>query len=426
MRFKPANGVLVVQRWNRVQAFKARPPQAWAKTAERPRWSPNRGDDQLLCLGQAIRKVRVYQRRQRQAVAAGTPEKRPFDLETECLARFVELIDPTIRGRLYTLTARSWQLYSLLYRCTGALELARNNLGLAYALANHWVFTRKPPKDAMRVARRVLRLRRREIAGFLGFPETNAAARVLGRVRGRDLNVFRLMWLQQAMCEPRMMRILSHLDRVEIGVLEALGAEASPTRCSGRLMNELAAMTPGRGERVGFSVAGLFVLCRQLDLPLPRLRCAKQAEHLYDELFLETVRSVGPPNDRPLGEPPVPGVPGVIEPLTTTRQIHREGRLQRNCLADGHGWAECQSGTRFIYRMLEPDRCTLALRRAGGRWSPESWTLFDFKGPQNSAPSDAAWATVDAWLSRAGIERTKGCTADEVFEPGFADDLIPI
>lgn len=425
MRFKPEKGSLVVQSWNRVQVFRARPPQAWVKTGDAPGWHHNRGDEELLRLGSAIRRVRRYHRAQRRAIAQGTPGSRPFHLESECLARFVELVEPQYRGQLYTLRSRAWHMYSMLFRCPGAVELSRTNQGLAYALANHWVFTGKRPQQAMRVIRRLLRRPRRQIAAYLGFPEREVSVRLLGKIHGRDLDLSRLLWLRMAVGKPKMARALSHLPWLKAGVLEALGDEQSAELCSAKLLLQLAAMSEGRGVWAGQQVAGVLACARALDEPLPRLVGVDQTRRLFDAA-LGSLTDHRPPRDRPLGPAPVPGIAGKIEPLDSTLEVYAEGIEQENCLATARFRLDCARGRQYIYRVLAPERCTVSLRRAR---SAAGWVLDDFKAAHNRPPSKGATDTVRAWLASASIPfwdvRHEALEPPDLFDVPFDDPSIP-
>jgi len=427
MRFKPENGALVVQSWNRVQVYKARPPQAWVKNASTPGWRHNRGDEQMLRLGSAIRRVRRYHRAQRRAIAQGTPENRPFNLESECLARFVELISPQLRHQLYTLRSRAWQMYSMLVRCPGALELSRSNQGLAYALANHWVFFSRPSKQAMRTIRRLLRKPRRDIAAYLGFPPQQVSVRLLSRIHGRDLNLTRLLWLRQAMRSPKMLRVLSHLPWLKVGVLEALADDEAASVCSSNLLSQLAALPDSRAMWIGQRVVEALNYARLVDERVPRLVGVDQANRVYDDL-LKSLTTKRAPRDTSLGPPPIVGVAGQIEPLESTRAVYDEGVAQHNCLTDLQYLLDCTRANKYIYRVLTPERCTIALRRAP-KANAAGWVLDDFKAAANVAPGDEACELVTDWLANAGIAMEYPAFAipeiGELFELPFEDDEIP-
>jgi len=340
----------------------------------------------------------------------------------------VELIEPKYRHQLYTLRYRSWHLYSMLFRCSGALTLSRSNLGLAYALANHWVFTGKPSNGAMRISRRMVGRPRREIARFLGFPDRKAAVRILGKVRGRDLNIERLLWLRRALHEPKMLRILSHVDRIEVGVLEAFADEAAPAACSGSLVREMCEMTALRGEWFGQEVHGLLSYARELDEPIPRLVKAKQVNRLFHEFF---TRSMAPqrPTDLDLGAPPVRGIPGQIEPLRTLVGLYDEGVEQRNCLTRLGARREGRLGRQYFYRLLEPQRCTISLRRCSEAGAATPWAVHDFKSADNGEPNEGAKQAVRDWLSGAKITVDMALLdrrpSDDLPEP-FDGALIPL
>ncbi len=61
--------------------------------------------------------------------------------------------------------------------------------------------------------------------------------------------------------------------------------------------------------------------------------------------------------------PPVPGIPGRIEPVTSASDLVDEGEMQGNCVASYAG--RVREGNLYIYRVLKPERATLSITRSG-------------------------------------------------------------
>jgi hypothetical protein len=57
--------------------------------------------------------------------------------------------------------------------------------------------------------------------------------------------------------------------------------------------------------------------------------------------------------------PPLPGIPGKIEPIASASELVDEGEEQGNCVASYA--ARVRSGNTFIYRVLHPERAILSV-----------------------------------------------------------------
>ena len=427
MRFKPEKGTLVVQSWDRVQVYRATPPQAWVKGPDGGGWRHNRGDERLLSVASAIRRVRRYHRAQRRAIALGNPGQRPFNLESECMARFVELLEPRFRRQLYTLRSRSWQMYSMLYRCDGAVELSRSNHGLAFCLANHWAFTLKRPTQAMRTIRRLLPKRRREIAEALGFPRRELSVRILGRIRGRDLELGRMLGLRDALQDKKVARALSHLPALNEGVLDVLTEKDVARQCAASFLEQLSTEGDHSSRWIAHQAMLAVAYAQLVGEQVPRFTGIDQVGRVLAKVegLLSERR---PPVDRALPPPPIPGIPGLIEPIDSTLGVYDEGISQDNCLATARFRLACMRGDQYIYRVFGLQRCTLALRRAP-RANTAGWVLYDFKAANNRLPGEAASASVREWLTEAGIPffdpQAEVLEVPDDFEVAFDDAAIP-
>lgn len=98
-----------------------------------------------------------------------------------------------------------------------AAELAAGNPALCFALASYRTFREK--FCTLDGAAIVSRRRQRDIAEWLGFPGTGAAVRILSKFRPESAGVDALKSLRKMMRDPKKMKLLSHLPRLNAGVL---------------------------------------------------------------------------------------------------------------------------------------------------------------------------------------------------------------
>lgn len=93
--------------------------------------------------------------------------------------------------------------------------------------------------------------------------------------------------------------------------------------------------------------------------------------------------------------PPIPGIPGKIEPITSPAGLVDEGEEQGNCVASYA--ARVRDGRTFIYRVLVPQRATLSIVRDG--IGPD-WEIGELETKFNTEASEETEVFVQAWLDR--------------------------
>ncbi len=95
----------------------------------------------------------------------------------------------------------------------------------------------------------------------------------------------------------------------------------------------------------------------------------------------------------PLPAPPLQGLPGKIEPITTREDLHSEGQAQDNCVASYASrvaLAQC-----YIYRILWPERATLSIIPRPS----DEWTIGELETASNQPASKKTFAFVQHWLN---------------------------
>jgi hypothetical protein len=99
---------------------------------------------------------------------------------------------------------------------------------------------------------------------------------------------------------------------------------------------------------------------------------------------------------RPYPQPPVPGN-STIEPITSVVELKREGKAQGNCVG-GYG-LRVKEGGLYLYRVLRPERATLAISCCANG----SWRRHELRIQANGEPTKATCKHVDRWLARHSI-----------------------
>ena len=208
--------------------------RAWRKTPQQPLWHPCRPAKLNLNFCKAF--------------DPPFPSKFPNYLNQkerrrQAMKQFVSRFPPEI-VQLVTRFAcgeRHYHLLQLAIRCPGGIDLLDNNPGLAFALANNWVF-HKPPVDwPLRSARRLLQHhRQREIAGWLGFAATEAARRTLRKVHPGSVSLGAVLFLRTAMRDAGIMKLLGHLPVINQEVIRLVTTQNIENNITPQLLADIA------------------------------------------------------------------------------------------------------------------------------------------------------------------------------------------
>jgi hypothetical protein len=263
-------------------------------------------------------------------------------------------------------------------------DLCRSNLPLAFLLAS------RGEKAGIR-ATEAVSWKQRRILGAFGFPGQEAAVRVLRRVDDRALCSSLLAHLRTWMREPACLRRLAHVPRLGAAGL-ALRTPAELAWFDDRTLPEILATDDPETLHSLHEFTGLARRLQELGYgPQGRLSSAAQLLERSVTLrrYLEELANL--PASRALPDPPLPGIPGAIEPLRTVRDVHLEGERMRHCVRTY--LAAALQRRVALYRVLRPQRATLSLVPRGRRWRlDELWLRA------NATPSWECFASVGQWL----------------------------
>ena len=165
-------------------------------------------------------------------------------------AKYFDQIPDAVRAELLRYCSRRWHLLCLFARCPGAQDLSRSNPALCYALASNWVFHKPAVKLPMRAARALAGKKQHHILGWLGFPATEAARRLLQKIEPATLSVVRLLQIREMLAnDGEMVQWLAHLPRIDPRMLEIVTTRWYRPLLTGRLLREIDALPVGtRGK----------------------------------------------------------------------------------------------------------------------------------------------------------------------------------
>lgn len=318
---------------------------------------------------------------------------------TAAVRPFQACFPSEVRAWLSPFRERQWHLAVLLRGCPGAAGLLQANPALAFCLASNWVFRSPRPKLPQRDARRWIRRRQRDIAGWLGFPALGETVNLLRKIPPEACSIPALLYLRHALRTSDVAATLRHFPRLDATVLRITGEARLRALVAPRLLRELSAGVRELGVCSGhvrmlrdmLDMAAMLVPARAL----PAYQTLRQLERAHDALA-EELNLHGPRamESVEFPAPPIPGHDGIV-PLTAPEMLLEEGRAQQNCVASY--FRRVADGGEFIYRVLAPERATLQVVR-----TKQGWQMGQLSGVRNRAVSDSTRAAVLRWMEGEG------------------------
>lgn len=317
---------------------------------------------------------------------------------------FAESFPAAIRSTLASFGTRQWHLAKLA-QLDGGLDLIKTNPGLAFCLASSWVFKRST--HPWRTARRLLRLKRRDAAGWLGFPATESVVRLLGRVAPEACYAPLLLNLRRAIngdLSSDLIKTLTFLPVLNADTLTLINSRTMLPRLTPAFLRDVARRSVYHGCTGEWRTLMVDVQRMLQGLPdaLPPgpLHSLAAYRRYHDALACQYNERVAdgtqePMDDgSPLPPPPFPGTSEII-PLSAPQEVHQEGLEQKSCVASYLG--KVRRGHTFIYRVLAPQRATAEISEQ----SPGCWRLVQLAGFKNRPLSQTTWQAVESWLAAA-------------------------
>lgn len=308
--------------------------------------------------------------------------------------------------------SRSWWLHCLLiHGGDRALELTRSNPALAWLISAHAVYHPLAGKRYWRSARSLLDKRRRDILGYFGFPDSEAAVKLFSRIRPQSCSTDLLFILRKQLREsPDLLRQLSFFPCHNAISLRIICSRLRP-QFSYHALAAVAALDPFAGERE-FNhklrdVLGMRKALAANGDPPPGflLRSLADLDTLHDDLVHE-LNQAELQEDLEFGPAPLPDIMhgGIwIESVRRSSELLREGRELRHCIFSYHDLIA--GGEWHVARMLVPERLTLLYRESRDSLSGAACLeLEEARGLRNALPDPASLRLIKLWLQRQDLQ----------------------
>ncbi len=305
-----------------------------------------------------------------------------------------------VAGNLEPFTSHQWPLLLLMRYDESAIELAEQNPALAFLLAQR-----------MNGDRELIRtlncgsMRQRDILDSLGYPSSSGAVKLLRKTKpasitGDNCNVL----IDTITAElGRQKSRLSHLQAINTGVLEILSHPQASGAATPTLLEEVA-NDPAENHRARIVHLITNTLRMSFEMnphhEVPSFSSVKRLREIHDQLsenYRRRIRQLNQVREFDtiqFERPPLPGIPGKIEPITSPEALVEEGEQQGNCVASYA--SRVVHGNTFIYRVMEPTRCTLSIVRD----SEGHWKIGELESKFNCEPCSWTEEFVEAWLDR--------------------------
>ena len=334
-------------------------------------------------------------------VPAQRTRKTPAQLRKDAFDQLRFSMPKPVARTLEPFRNNQWALLMLLRYDRTALEVAENNPALAFALAQKLRGDRETIS-----ALQCSRMRQRDLLEVLELPSSSSAVKLFRKIAPSSINgdnwAAILHVIRKELTASK--SPLFHLPHINSGVVEILGNEATSRAATTQLLTEV---SEDRAENHRGRVVHLISSTLQMQDELHnRDRISSftsigRLKEVHSEItarYRRRIRQLLDANGHNTSlfqNPPLPGIPGCIEPITSPEGLVNEGEAQGNCVASYA--TRVQSGTTFIYRVLRPQRATLSIVRA----SPfADWCIGELEGPYNTDVEPGTELFVECWLER--------------------------
>lgn len=386
-------------------------------------WRPRPLAEELVvgekCWRPFVPEFRIVRPMHETGVSPGPVSRDSIGMEVAKEAAFLAFrteIPPEIVELVERFEAHQWPLMVLLQQERRAMDLVRSNPVLAFALANSNQFCGTTPDAASLQALWRCHKKQRAILEWLGFPGTDSLVRLFRKIPHAAGSPWALRCLRNAIAtNPRILGLLAHAKVVNKTVLDLVSREAIIDVITPRLVME-AGSAPETGN-LETSLADMILEALSMlsemapGRPVRPFDTVAQARRFHEEVHAEYRtyqtcreqvvrargrRASGRYEKKVFPPPPIPGTRYIV-PLTSVQQLVEEGHQQHNCVAS---YARRVLGGRTcIYRVLAPERATLAITRGDDGW----WYRSQLKAKCNRKVKLETELAVDEWLRNQSV-----------------------
>lgn len=294
-----------------------------------------------------------------------------------------------------------WPLLVLLRYDEAAIELAESNPALAFSLAQKLGADRE-----MIETLRCSNLRQRDLLAVLGLPSSPRAVNLFRKISPASVNGDNwhsmLTVIRRELDEQK--SPLYHLPSINSGVVEILLDPDASRAATHTLLEEVSRdLAENHRGRIVHIITSTLQMQDELRVKrhstqFPNIRKLKETHAEVTEQYRRRIQQLIDANRHDTDifrNPPLPGIAGKIEPLTSTEALVNEGEEQGNCVASYA--VRVRQGNTFIYRVLHPERATLSIVRPS---TFGDWKIGELEARYNTDVSPETEDYVEAWLDR--------------------------
>jgi len=279
-----------------------------------------------------------------------------------------------------------------------ATDLLETNPALAF-LAATFAFAERGTGNSTLPT--LLSQKRRALASKFGYADAEASVRVLQKIPPSSVTQPLLDTVREALKDPRSERVLLHATQISPALLTVIRNPALSGRFSPTSLRQLERIGPDLPQLdVIFRLEKLAEQARLRNLPVPMIRSLRDIDDAYRP---PPPGQTGKPvryHKGPFPDPPVPETTA-IRALRSRQALKKEGAEMSHCIGTNSYYAwQILYGTVYAYRVLWPQRLTLAIRKTG-----DTWRIGELKGPHDAAPGRFAVNAIEKWLSGESLSK---------------------
>ena len=354
LRIFSKNGLTIISSWPHVSARRI--------SLEKPVW-----EDSLIEIN-----LNDYTYLVRQLSLPFILEEKDNDWENnEAVNRFIEKIPPKVRAVVRKFKDKHFEILQLISHSNHAHDLLRSSPALTYVLAAHHQFRKVNCKGSFSKAVEYSRKKKKDIAGWLGFPASKRTVKILNKILINEVETDLLLRLRKILKSnnKEAIKALSHVSRINKAVIDFISKSKLLCYITGSFLTNIARCKKNKSD----SIYNFFE---------DTIRMAKIVRPNYRDIRFNTLRELKFAHDNlvreinehkklkgllkyKFPEPPLPGTQDIV-PLTNPRDLINEGVSQKNCVATYA--SKVSRGRVYIYKVLLPERATLSLARRFNRW----------------------------------------------------------
>lgn len=327
----------------------------------------------------------------------------PAQLKKRAFEHFRFSLPKRVAHVLEPFRTHQWPLLVFLAHDPSAIDLAESNPALAYFLAQRLKCDRELIQSL-----RCSSMRQKDLLEVLELPSSSNAVKLFRKISPTSLSgdnwqsIIQVMRQELRATKSR----LNHLPAINSGVVEILLDQSASRAAQPSLLAEVAS---DRAENYRGRIVHLITSTLRMQEELrtddrcesfgsvERLRSTHELVSAHYRRRVQQLKHANEHDSANFRSPPIPGIAGKIEPITSAAGLVDEGEEQGNCVAS---YAQkVRDGNTFIYRILGPERATLSIVRKS---QFDVWKIGELEGRYNTDASPETEDFVQSWLDRHG------------------------